>query len=101
MSVSVEPATEAGEAEAAEEATVTVKLEPKHMSPDSNHNVTCDLEDVKSEPESSGDESSREQDSSIRRLLCRTDTVVVFPEDPQGTQNTGNIAGYTPYVGIQ
>lgn len=52
---------------------------------------------VKSEPESSGDESSQE----LREFLGRTDTVVVYPEDPQGIQqDTGKKAGYKqhPFV---
>ncbi|KAG8313736.1 hypothetical protein J6590_002208 [Homalodisca vitripennis] len=87
-------------------ASVDVKREPAEspeaMSPDSNHNLQCSgqrgglpeveitMKLVKSEPQSSEDDSSQERDPKIQEYLGRTDTAVVFPEDPAGLQDNAS-----------
>lgn len=73
------------------------------MSPDSNHNhqLTSPSKDleitmklVKKEPESSEDETPKNEgeDVRIKEYLQRTDTAVIFPEDPKGVTENGEFS---------
>lgn len=83
--------------------------EESAMSPDSNHNhqlvspskelVAITMKLVKNEPESSEDESHQmaaSEDVRIEEYLNRTDTAVIFPEEPQAVAaDNGKLSLYS------